>query len=69
MKNIADKLNGYTNGIGGGTTPTELTDEPIENIKSDWEMIEKIAKEIAKHNTIIRETEEVKVVVDTKNIQ
>ncbi len=42
------------------------TDVPIENIKSDWATIEKIAKEIAKDNTITSETEEVKVIVDGK---
>ena len=68
MNSIDNMLNEYLNGTGsGGTnTPTEPTDEPIESIKSDWATIEKIAKEIAKDNTIASETEEVKVIVDGK---
>lgn len=57
VENITDK---YINGEG---TPT---DKPIENIKSDWATIEKIAKEIAKDDSITSESEEVKVVVSGK---
>ena len=65
MNSIDNMVNEYINGTGngGGSNPT---DEPIENIKSDWATIEKIAKEIAKDDTITSETEEVKVVVDGK---
>ena len=68
MNSIDNMVNEYLNGTGNGgiSTPTEPTDEPIENIKSDWATIEKIAKEIAKDDTITSETEEVKVVVDGK---
>ena len=68
MNSIDNMVNEYLNGTGNGgtSTPTEPTDEPIENIKSDWTTIEKIAKEIAKDNTITSETEEVKVVVEGK---
>ncbi len=64
MNFIDNMVDQYINGTGngGGSTPTE----PIENIKSDWATIEKIAKEIAKDDTITSETEEVKVVVDGK---
>ncbi len=65
MNSIDNMLNKYLNGTGNDET-TGPTDEPIENIKSDWTTIEKIAKEIAKDNTITNETEEVKVVVDGK---
>ncbi len=65
MNSIDNMLNEYLNGtINGGTsTPTDVS---IENIKSDWETIEKIAQEIAKDDTITSETEEVKVVIDGK---
>ncbi len=65
MNQIDNMVNEYLNGTGnGGTnTPTEV---PIESIKSDWTTIEKIAKEIAKDNTITSETEEVKVTIDGK---
>ncbi len=65
MNAIDNMVNGYLNGTGNGGT-TEPTDVPIENIKSDWETIEKIAQEIAKDDTITDQTEEVKVVVDGK---
>ena len=69
MNSIDNMVNEYLNGTGngGGTEiPTGPKDEPIENIKSDWATIEKIAKEIAKDDTITSEIEEVKVVVDGK---
>ncbi|MCI9087336.1 MAG: prepilin-type N-terminal cleavage/methylation domain-containing protein [Clostridia bacterium] len=63
VDNMVDKyINGTGNG-GGTDTPTE---EPIENIKSDWEMIEKIAGEIAKEDSITSDTEKVTVIVDNK---
>ncbi len=65
MNSIDNMINEYTNGTGNSGTNTP-TDVPIENIKSDWATIEKIAKEIAKDNTITSETEEVKVIVDGK---
>ncbi len=65
MNQIDNMINEYTNGIGNGVINTPI-DVPIENIKSDWATIEKIAKEIAKNNTITSETEEVKVVIDGK---
>jgi len=39
---------------------------PIENIKSDWETINKIAKAIAKNNTITSDSEEAVVTVEGK---
>ena len=65
MNQVDNMVDKYINGTGngGGSTPT---DEPIQNIKSDWATIEKIAQEIAKDDTITSETEEVKVVVDGK---
>ncbi len=48
------------------TTPIGPMDVPIESIKSDWATIEKIAKEIAKDDTITSDTGEVKVVIDGK---
>ena len=60
MNQVDNMINGYVNGTNSPT------DESIENIKSDWAIIEEIAKEIAKDNTITSETEEVKVVVDGK---
>jgi hypothetical protein len=63
VDNMVDKhINGTGNG-GGTNTPTE---EPIENIKSDWETIGKIAEEIAKDNTVTSVTEKVAVVVNNK---
>ena len=64
MNSIDNMVNEYLNGTenGGGSTPTE----PIENIKSDWATIEKIAKEIAKDDTITSDSEEVTVTVDGK---
>ena len=63
MNSIDNMLNEYLNGTinGGISTPTDVS---IENIKSDWETIEKIAQEIAKDDAITSETEEVKVTVD-----
>ena len=65
MNSIDNMLNEYLNGTinGGISTPTDVS---IENIKSDWETIEKIAQEIAKDDAITSETEEVKVTVDGK---
>ena len=65
MNSIDNMVNGYLNGTENGGT-TGPIDEPIENIKSDWATVEKIAQEIAKDNTITSETEEVKVVIDGK---
>ena len=65
MNSIDNMVNGYLNGTGNGGT-TGPIDVPIENIKSDWATVEKIAQEIAKDNNITSETEEVKVVVDGK---
>ncbi len=65
MNSIDNMVNGYLNGTGNGETAGP-TDEPIESIKSDWATIEKIAKEIAKDNTITSVTEEAKVVIDGK---
>ena len=65
MNFIDNMVNQYINGTGNGgiSTPTEPIDK---SSKSDWATIEKIAKEIAKDDTITSETEEVKVVVDGK---
>ena len=65
MKQVDNMVDKYINGIGNGGTNTPI-DEPIENIKSDWTTIEKIAQEIAKDDSITSETEEVKVIVDGK---
>ncbi len=64
LENLANKLEEEygTN----QTIPTGPKDESIENIKSDWATIEKIAKEIAKDDTITSGTGEVKVVIDGK---
>ena len=43
MNSIDNMINEYTNGTGNSGTNTP-TDVPIENIKSDWATIEKIAK-------------------------
>ena len=65
MNSIDNMVNEYLNGTGNGGAIGPI-DVPIENIKSDWTTIEKIAKEIAKDNTITSDTEEVKVVIDGK---
>ena len=65
MNLIDNMVNEYSSGTENGGTNTPK-DEPIENIKSDWETIEKIAKEIAKDDTITSATEEVKVIIDRK---
>ncbi len=66
MNSIDNMVNEYLNetGNGGATRPEEV---PIENIKADWATIEKIAKEIAKDDTITRETEKVKIIIDGKS--
>lgn len=65
MNSIDNMLNEYVNGTGNGGTsgPEEI---PIENIKSDWATIEKIAKEIAKDDRITSDSEEATVTVDGK---
>ena len=63
INKIDNMVNGYVNGTTTPTTPEEV---PVEEIKSDWETIEKIAKEIAKDDSIINETEKVTVTVDDK---
>ncbi len=40
----------------------------LKILKGDWAIIEKIAKEIAKDDSVTSETEEVKVVIDGKKI-
>ena len=65
INSIDNMVDEYLNGTGNGGTNTP-TDEPIENIKSDWATIEKIAQEIAKDDTITSETEEATVTVDGK---
>ncbi|MCI9087117.1 MAG: type II secretion system protein [Clostridia bacterium] len=65
MNSIDNMVNEYINKTVNGEISMP-TDEPIENIKSDWSTIEKIAKEIAKDDTITSETEEVKVILDGK---
>ncbi|MCI9087664.1 MAG: hypothetical protein HFJ32_03815, partial [Clostridia bacterium] len=66
VDNMVDKyMNGTGNG-GGPDTPTEPEEVPVENIKSDWATIEKIAEEIAKDDTITSDTEKVTVTVDNK---
>ncbi len=65
MNSIDNMVNEYLNGIGNSGT-TGPIDVPIEDIKSDWAAIEKIAKEIAKDDSITSETEEVKVIIDGK---
>jgi len=68
MNGIGNTIDKYTNGIGnGGTTPEGPAEEvPIENIKSDWATINKIAKEIAKDNKITSESAEATVIVEGK---
>ena len=65
MNSIDNMVNEYLNetGNGGATRPEEV---PIENIKADWATIEKIAKEMAKDDTITSETEKVMVIIDNK---
>ncbi len=66
VDNMVDKyMNGTGNG-GGIDTPTEPEEVPVENIKSDWATIEKIAGEIAKDDTVTSDTEKVTVTVDNK---
>ena len=67
LEELANKLKEeYGDNTVTPPTQTEPTDAPIENIKGDWAIIEKIAKEIAKDDSVTSETEEVKVVVDGK---
>ncbi|MCI8363140.1 MAG: hypothetical protein HFJ41_08620, partial [Clostridia bacterium] len=74
LNNLENMFNGYVNGNGGTTkpdnpdtpTPEEPEEVPIENIKSDWETIEKIAKEIAKDDSITSDSEKATVTVDNK---
>ena len=66
MNQIGNRANEYLNGIGNGGTTKPPEEVPIENIKSDWATIEKIAQEIAKDDSITSDSEEVKVTVDGK---
>ena len=67
LEELANKLKEeYGDNTVTPPTQTEPTDAPIENIKGDWAIIEKIAKEIAKDDSVTSETEEVKVVIDGK---
>ena len=66
MNQVDNMVDKYMNGTGNGGGTNTPIDEPIENIKSDWTTIEKIAQEIAKDDSITSETEEVKVIVDGK---
>ncbi len=64
INKIDNMVNEYINGRGSGTTTPPTPEESENQVKSDWETIEKIAKEIAKDDSIINETE--KVTVDNK---
>lgn len=69
INKIDNMVNEYMNGTGNGEgtdTPTGPEEVPVENIKSDWATIEKIAKEIAKDDTVTSDTEKVTVTVDNK---
>jgi hypothetical protein len=57
------------NSESGGNTENPdnpVVDVPIEEIKTNWEEIEKIAGEIAKDDSITSDSEEVTVTVDEK---
>ncbi len=67
INKIDNMVNEYMNGTGSGTTTPPTPEEvPIDQIKSDWATIEKIAKEIAKDDTVTNDTEKVTVIVDNK---
>ncbi len=66
INKIDNMVNEYMNGTGSGTTTPPTPEEPEDQIKSDWETIEKIAKEIAKDDSVTNETEKVTVTVDDK---
>ena len=57
--------NGDNNQGGNPDNPDKpVVDVPIENIKTNWEEIEKIAGEIAKDDSITSDSEEATVIVD-----
>ncbi|MCI9087896.1 MAG: hypothetical protein HFJ32_05045, partial [Clostridia bacterium] len=69
MNEVDNMVDKYMNGIGNGEgtdTPTGPEEVPVENIKSDWAKIEKIAEEIAKDDIITSDTEKVTVILDNK---
>ncbi|MCI9087169.1 MAG: hypothetical protein HFJ32_01210 [Clostridia bacterium] len=63
VNQVDNMVNQYINGT---ETPKEPEEVPVEQIKSDWPTIEKIAGEIAKDDTITSDTEKVTVIVDNK---